>query len=282
MATAIVDSLEKEPQPYVPPTDKLLFPKLETCSDCGQDTADGFCMNCHMGETACGELELNQFKVKTLPAQPIQKTENEYPLMLVGLGGLKGAGKNVVAEMLRRAFGFRVVAFADSLKLACKVIFGFTTEQLHGSQASKEAIDPYWGKSPRWIMQRVGTEAMRKNVLDDVWVRALERQLTAGRFAVADVRFPNEADMIRRLGGEVWLVQREKPLTRWGRIWLRIRYLLGYVHESEMMAQSPELFDRVIPNHSTLDALLAHVELAAAKMAEKRAMAALSKEKEGK
>jgi hypothetical protein len=38
----------------------------------------------------------------------------------------------------------------------------------------------------------------------------------------------------------------------------------------------------VIPNHSTLDALLAHVELAAAKMAEKRAMAALSKEKEGK
>jgi hypothetical protein len=174
------------------------------------------------------------------------------------------------------------VAFADSLKLACKVIFGFTTEQLHGSQASKEAIDPYWGKSPRWIMQRVGTEAMRKNVLDDVWVRALERQLTAGRFAVADVRFPNEADMIRRLGGEVWLVQREKPLTRWGRIWLRIRYLLGYVHESEMMAQSPELFDRVIPNHSTLDALLAHVELAAAKMAEKRAMAALSKEKEGK
>lgn len=38
---------------------------------------------------------------------------------------------------------------------------------------------------------------------------AVEEQLKRGRNVVIDdVRFPNEAKMIRRLGGELWLVDR--------------------------------------------------------------------------
>lgn len=59
------------------------------------------------------------------------------------------------------------------------------------------------------LLQRVGV-AMREDD-PDVWIRSVYSKILAARPAVAvvtDVRFPNELDMIRAMGGEAWKVER--------------------------------------------------------------------------
>lgn len=181
-------------------------------------------------------------------------------LVLVGVAGFQGSGKDSVASVLTDKFGFERRAFADVLKVACRAIFGFSHEQVHGTHADKEAVDPFWGFSPRWALQRVGTEGLRRVVADDVWVRALERRLPAtGLVVVPDVRFPNEVDMIRRLGGEVWLVERAPRRSWWERLVDRACDLLGFTHASERLPHRPGLFDRVVDNRGDLGHLRENV-----------------------
>jgi hypothetical protein len=129
--------------------------------------------------------------------------------MLIGLGFQARVGKDQVAYHLVMNHGFTRVAFADLLKEACKVIFGLTHEQVFGND--KESVDPFWGVSPRHILQTVGTECLRKGFSDDVWVKALERKIMQNpntNFVVSDVRFKNEAEMVLRLGGKLFKVER--------------------------------------------------------------------------
>lgn len=126
---------------------------------------------------------------------------------IIGLSGKKRNGKDSAAKFLSSA-GYVRYAFADKLKAAAKVIFGFSEEQVNGDL--KEVIDPRWGESPRVVLQKFGTECMRHGYADDVWVRALEAELrdVKSLVAITDVRFPNEAEMVRALGGEVWRIVR--------------------------------------------------------------------------
>lgn len=156
---------------------------------------------------------------------------------IIGLSGHKGSGKDTAADFLRR-YGYHKVAFADSLKKACKAIFGFTDEQLHDPK-KKEEVDPFWGFSPRWALQRVGTEGVRTQIGTDVWVRSLFRNAPTDRpLVVSDVRFQNELDAMRERGGQGWLVQRGG--------------CRGDGHASEEMARHPELFDIVVENNGTV------------------------------
>lgn len=63
------------------------------------------------------------------------------------------------------------------------------------------------GKTPRQAMQWLGTEWGRFHFGDDFWIniwRAQVREaLFGGRVVVDDVRFANEADAVRALGGIV-------------------------------------------------------------------------------
>ena len=130
---------------------------------------------------------------------------------LVGLGYRKRAGKDSVAKFMVEDHGFTTLAFAGPLKEAAKIIFGWTDEHVYGDL--KEVVDPYWGFSPRWALQHMGTEAMRKNIDDQIWVKATMRKvkplLDAGqKVVITDVRFPNEAQAIIDAGGELWRIDR--------------------------------------------------------------------------
>ena len=130
--------------------------------------------------------------------------------MLIGLAGLAGSGKDTVGKILEQQHGFRTKAFAGPLKEAAKIVFGWNDDHVHGHL--KEVVDPYWGFSPRWALQRMGTEAMRDNIDKDVWVKAtLRPPLT--NVVVTDVRFPNEVKAVKESNGfTIWI---ERPgLTR--------------------------------------------------------------------
>lgn len=183
---------------------------------------------------------------------------NEKELVVIGVCGAIGAGKDTVANILVDKFGFKRVAFADKLKEACRIIYSFSDEQLYGTQAQKEAIDPYWGASSRSLMQRTGTQALRHVIDSDIWVKALMQTLLqsgGGRYVISDCRFENEVKMIHLLGGVLWNVERVK-LTRRERFINRVKDFFGITHESERLWHNLDLADRVIDNTGTREELM--------------------------
>jgi hypothetical protein len=103
------------------------------------------------------------------------------------------------------------------------------------------------------LLQLLGTEGFRQCVGPEIWVEALFARWTAGQrppIIVADVRFPNEADAIRRHGGVVLLVRRADANRSDGR---------STEHESEraLDAIRPDI---IIDNDGTLEELRALAE----------------------
>lgn len=118
---------------------------------------------------------------------------------VIALAGPAGAGKSTVADYLIEKYGAVRSAFARPLKEMVKAALDFTDEQVYGTQAQKEAIDPRYGHSPRWFLQRIGTEGCRRTFGEDFWTRqcvdGIVRQnqvLTV----IDDTRFCNEADAV--------------------------------------------------------------------------------------
>lgn len=169
---------------------------------------------------------------------------------IIGASGRARAGKDSIASILVEKHGFIRRGFADPLKNAAREIFGLTDAQLYG--AEKEAIDPFWEKSPRQIMQLLGTECVRNQIDRDAWVKSMRRFVERARadgargVVIPDARFPNEADAIRAWGGEVWRV------TRPG-----IEAVSPHPSET---ALDDYKFDCVIPNEGTLETLADGVE----------------------
>lgn len=131
-------------------------------------------------------------------------------MVLIGITGRKQVGKDTVAKYLCRRHGFVKYAFAQPLKEACRLLFLLSDEQLNDS-VWKETVDTRWGKTPRQIMQMVGTDIFRDHVDQEFWTRHFQMwldQQTDENIIVSDVRFQNEADVIKRNGGYIMEVRR--------------------------------------------------------------------------
>lgn len=171
--------------------------------------------------------------------------------MLVGLTGAAGAGKDTVARMLVEANGGRIAAFAGPLYDFVATITGIPPHRL-ADRTVKEAVIPWLGKSPRQLLQTLGTEWGRQSVSEDIWVRSLLERIKPWRdggllVVVTDVRFDNEAAAIADAGGEVWRVVR----SGW-----RCLSDEAARHSSEA-GVSDHLVARTIDNDGTLDDLRA-------------------------
>jgi hypothetical protein len=146
--------------------------------------------------------------------------------MLIGLSGFIGAGKDTVANMLVKNYGFVKLSFASNLKDAASIMFGWPRELLEGdtiqSRTFRETVDEEWSKilkkpnfTPRLALQLLGTEAGRKVFGDDIWVYStLFEAKKHKNVVVADCRFPNEANAIKQHDGFVWNIRRE-PVPEW-------------------------------------------------------------------
>lgn len=141
------------------------------------------------------------------------------PRIIVGFGCKRRRGKDTCSQMAKElleewGYPVRLDAFAASLKEGIgKGVFGLTNEQLYGE--AKFAVDPFWGLTPRDILQRGGTEAMRNTFGQDIWVQTVERRAAVDpetSVLLSDVRFPNEVEGLRRLGGYAVLVDRPLDL----------------------------------------------------------------------
>lgn len=165
---------------------------------------------------------------------------------LLGLGYRKRSGKDTIADHLVRTQGFVKVSWADALKEGVNAWHGWDERHAYGDL--KEVVDPYWGYSPREAYQKIGTDLVRNQWMQDFWVKAamrrVEKHQLAGRPVVlADVRFPNEAAAILSLGGEVWRIDRPGLPTE-------------DLHESETALDGFDGWTRIVENDGTVADLL--------------------------
>lgn len=148
-------------------------------------------------------------------------------ITLVGLAGRKGSGKSTFAKALGKDFAFHIpMAFADPLRSVALTIFGSE----YRTHEEKSAVDCFWSErlgedwnTGRKILQRLGSEVFRDGVHKNIWIWAMERRLMAllARLhkdhpkpivTIDDVRYANELEMVRNLGGRlVKLVNPNSP-----------------------------------------------------------------------
>lgn len=178
--------------------------------------------------------------------------------MLIGLVGNKQAGKSSFADYLEKEYNFTTQAFADPIKNGVKIFFDFNNEQMEG--VLKEVIDKRWGISPRQALQIIGTDIFReylpnnvsglKNLGDKFWIERFKiwyRRNKDKNIIVSDVRFPNEAKLIKELGGEIVKIERNGLENK-------------DKHISESLVDKIE-FDSMVRNDFSLKEYYQHIDI---------------------
>ncbi len=183
---------------------------------------------------------------------------------IIGICGPIGSGKDTVADILIKEKGYIKLSFASSLKDAGGVIFGWDREMLEGatkeSREWREQVDEWWSHrldiphlTPRWILQHWGTDILRDKFHQDIWLASLERKLLNypkdSRIVITDCRFPNEIDILKRLGAKIIKMERASSSS----------YTLSSINHSSENSWKEIDFDFVIDNNSTLCDLRAKV-----------------------
>ena len=141
-------------------------------------------------------------------------------MILIGITGPAGSGKSTAAQYLADQYSLHNMAFADPIREMFAAMLGMSLELLEATHLSdryaKERTIPHIGASPRRLMQTLGTEWGRDTIHPDIWVRLARERLgwvedhtTLQGAVISDVRFDNEATMIRAAGGLIIHMHRD-------------------------------------------------------------------------
>ncbi len=71
-------------------------------------------------------------------------------MMIIGISGLAGSGKDTVANFLRSDFNYLSISLADPLKRMCRDAFDFSEEQLWGPSEKRNAPDLRYPRAHSW------------------------------------------------------------------------------------------------------------------------------------
>ena len=168
----------------------------------------------------------------------------------IGLVGYSQSGKDTVADILVKNYGYTRVAFADKIReflyglnpmVACSPT-GYLQDlvNLVGWDAAKQ--EP----QVRRLLQDLGNSA-RKTIDENVWVTlALGNIDVNQRVVITDVRFENEAMVIKLMGGQLWRVKR-----------VGVGPVNDHVSESELEGYK---VDQIFVNNGTIEDLEALIK----------------------
>jgi hypothetical protein len=175
-------------------------------------------------------------------------------MLVIGIAGKKRSGKDTVAQMLIRCAELAGVkatrrALADALKEECAAM---VANQLGNTKSAADIFTEMNtdGVKERYrlLLQWWGTEFKRGMVSDTYWVDTLrawiQTNCTTDRemVLIPDIRFPNEVEMVKQLGGIVIQVQRGGIDTEDG-------------HASERALDDFTDWDTIVLNDSDLESL---------------------------
>lgn len=202
-------------------------------------------------------------------------------MLTLGIVGFIGSGKDTLANMICSTGSCQNIvrkSFAAPLKDVCSAIFGWPREMLEGdtikSRDFRETPDMFWSRklgianfTPRLALQLIGTDTLRNNFHENIWLDSLEYRLRSEQnecVIITDARFRNELALIADMRGKIIWVQRGE-LPEWydiaveankGNVLARKKMQTTYceVHESEWnWAGYP--VDYIINNNGTMEDL---------------------------
>lgn len=152
-------------------------------------------------------------------------------MILIGISGKKGSGKDLLASFLKSKYGFVNIPFAQELKAAVRKDFNLTLEHTDGSLKESRTqyqngtliqgslVPRYW--TPREIMIAYGQ--FFRQFDKDYWVKKTFDKIQAikmfqlygnkAKVSISDVRFRNEADYIKNQGGYLIRLERKPELN---------------------------------------------------------------------
>lgn len=134
---------------------------------------------------------------------------------LIGLVGRARSGKNTIARYLVDHHGWTTLAFADPIRQVLSGMDPYLSSgvrlsdvlELHGGWSGAKHSE--YGGEIRVLLQRLGTEGVRE--LDPrFWAKQMEARIenVPGPAIITDIRFENEATLVRNLGGKLVMVTR--------------------------------------------------------------------------
>ena len=178
-------------------------------------------------------------------------------IRLVALTGAAGSGKSTVAKYLSEGrhshYGSNVpfvrTKFSGTLKKMLMQIPNVTIDMIEG-ELKEEPQELFGGKTPREVMQTFGTEWGRDSVYSKIWLDSWERSICDLTYVVVeDLRYLNEAELVKNRGGEIWRIKRPDYQCN------------GHISETEMEGIEPDLTIRnsgsVKELHAMIDSVLA-------------------------
>jgi hypothetical protein len=149
----------------------------------------------------------------------------------IGLLGRIGAGKDTVADHLVRRWGYVKISLSAFIEAALMEQYPLTLAEIgrawainaHRTPEDAPALDAQaeeWAAfvlrhrppAVRRFLQEMGQE--RRALDPDHWIRQLLWTATAlpthlaRRVVIPNIRFPNEAEVVRTAPGALWLIQR--------------------------------------------------------------------------
>ncbi len=129
---------------------------------------------------------------------------NQEPLAryrIIGLSGKIGAGKTTFSNYLQSLYeGLEPRSFAENIRQMMSIFINRPVDKLR-SASDKETMT-CMGKTVGVLLQELGTEVGRC-VNKDAWVLSLFEYYDkeVSYWIIDDVRFPNEVDHIKKMGG---------------------------------------------------------------------------------
>ena len=195
------------------------------------------------------KLEVHVAEELGLPIYILKDGELQPRITIIGVAGWARSGKDTIADHLVKDHGYTKFSFATPMREALYRLNPKITVNEVQSTPARIGVDVYgWEglkeRSPdvRGLLQRFGTEVGREMFGEDFWVNYALNSIPDGTKAViADVRYPNEADAIKKLGGKVFRVKRNGVVA-------------ANEHASESALNDYE-FDSVIDNNADIHSL---------------------------
>jgi hypothetical protein len=211
-------------------------------------SCDAVCVLPGWQESKGAQLEVHIANELSMPVFCILDGQLLPRVRAIGLSGYARSGKDTVAARMVSEHGYTRISFADPIREALErlnphVEFGgyymplATALRGTGWETLKD-LSP----GSRVLLQRMGTEVAREMFSQDFWVeQALKKIPDGAKVVFADVRYPNEAEAVRSLGGQVWRVVRQNTEA-------------ANSHTSES-AMDNYSFDAVIKNFAEIEEL---------------------------
>ena len=135
--------------------------------------------------------------------------------MVIGLSVYARSGKDTAADRLVSKHGFSQYSFAAPMKEAMYILNPIVGSDGIGPFKYKNLVDTYGLDKAkesypeiRRLLQVFGTEVGRSMFGENFWVDLTLNNIKEKHAVISDVRFKNEADAIKKAGGQVWRINR--------------------------------------------------------------------------